>query len=72
MKMILASVVVVVAFITAVLLAAADTPATPAAINTLIARLGSDNFAEREEAAKALDAIGEPALAELKKSRRKQ
>jgi hypothetical protein len=41
---------------------------TPEALTQLIARLGSAKFKERERAAAELDAIGEPALAALKKA----
>ena len=37
-------------------------------IAKLIKQLGSDSFDDREEASKALDAIGEPALGALKKA----
>ena len=41
---------------------------TPEAVTQLIARLGSTRFKERERAAAELNAIGEPALAALKKA----
>jgi hypothetical protein len=40
----------------------------PAKIEKLIKEMGSSDFAEREKATKALDAIGEPALEALKKA----
>jgi RNA polymerase sigma factor (sigma-70 family) len=43
-------------------------PADHARIARLIARLGSDNFSEREAAARALEAIGEPALDALRRA----
>jgi hypothetical protein len=43
--------------------------ATPERIFQLISQLGSNNFKEREGAAAALDAIGEPALAALKNAK---
>jgi hypothetical protein len=42
--------------------------ATPERISQLISQLGSNDFKEREGAAAALNAIGEPALAALKKA----
>ncbi len=43
-------------------------PADTAQIERLIRQLGSERFAEREAAGKALDAIGEPALPALRKA----
>ncbi|HEY7312221.1 MAG TPA: hypothetical protein VH643_22850 [Gemmataceae bacterium] len=43
--------------------------ARPSEVERLIRRLGSDRFAQREAASKALDAIGEPALEALRKTR---
>src|SRR5262249_26245961 len=49
-------------------LSQSPTKAEPSEIERLIKQLGSDNFAEREAASKALEAIGEPALEALKKA----
>jgi hypothetical protein len=53
-------------------LAVAPTPAADSAdarkIEKLISQLGSDTFSERQKAAAALDAIGEPALKALQKA----
>lgn len=46
--------------------AAAEPPPDASRIDRLISQLGSTKFAEREEASKALDAIGAPALPALK------
>ncbi|HEY7428566.1 MAG TPA: hypothetical protein VH682_30330 [Gemmataceae bacterium] len=40
----------------------------PAEIDRLIRQLGSDNFAKRQEASKALETVGEPALEALRKA----
>jgi hypothetical protein len=51
--------------------AALAVPATPPSgeqIDKLIAQLGSSNFRQREAATKELEALGEPALAALKKA----
>ncbi|HEY1338846.1 MAG TPA: hypothetical protein VGF59_15125 [Bryobacteraceae bacterium] len=46
-------------------------PATEAdEIDRLVRQMGSDSFAERQKASKALEAIGEPALATLRKAAR--
>jgi hypothetical protein len=64
-------------FILAVLpltaLVAAQQPApTPADIGALIKQLGSDDYTEREAASKRLNAIGTPALAELREALRSE
>src|SRR5262245_58529663 len=48
--------------------APADDKADAAKIQQLIDQLGSDKYEDREVAGKALDAIGEPALALLRKA----
>jgi hypothetical protein len=48
--------------------AGADSTVTPERISQLIVRLGSSRFKEREDACAALDAIGQPALAALKRA----
>jgi hypothetical protein len=48
-------------------LVAAQQPApTPAEIGTLVKQLGNDEYAKREAASKRLDAIGAPAISELR------
>src|SRR5690349_6895172 len=44
--------------------------AAPSEVDRLIQQLGSDSFAEREAASKALDAVGESALEALQKAAR--
>src|SRR5262245_32024386 len=46
----------------------ADDAADAARIARLVRQLGSDDFDEREAATKELEAIGEPALAPLRKA----
>ena len=48
--------------------AQAQPKASPAEIERLIRQLGSDSFAEREAASKALQDIGQPALGPLRKA----
>jgi hypothetical protein len=49
---------------------AADGPEQAAHIARLVGRLGSSSFEERQEAARALDAVGGPALAALRAAER--
>ncbi len=60
-----------IAFLAAILVLGATVAATAPSdeeIDRLIEQLGSKKFAEREAAAKALDKLGEPALAALQKA----
>jgi WD40 repeat protein len=67
MKPLCAALAGVLTLFLAVPLSAADPP-TPAEIERLIQQLGSDEFKEREQASKRLEAIGAPALAQLRKA----
>src|SRR6516162_4750370 len=51
-----------------VLVCLASAPDEPPRIAQLIARLGSDDFDERERATQALAAVGKPALAALRRA----
>jgi hypothetical protein len=67
------SLVPIVVLLLAGLTAAQSTPApAPAEIQTLIQQLGSDEFADREAAEKKLNAIGVPALTNLRAAMRSQ
>src|SRR5262245_49705188 len=50
----------------AVVLAAAEPPPQPGAVRSLVEKLGSPEFSEREEATKRLEELGAAALEELR------